>query len=93
MIPAEIPSLEGLVGQEVGIMMRAFNPTTTTRATIISVEHAGLWLVIPTWTEDALELAGVTALPRRLALFVPFGQIQFVVGFYDVPSLSEKSLL
>ena len=87
------PSLEALVGHEVGIMLPRFNSETTTRATILRVESAGLWLVIPDWTEAALKRAGQTIAPRTIALFVPYQQIGFVVGSYEVPSVSERVLL
>ena len=43
------------------------------------------------FTDEIMKLQGIAASEKTLVLFVPFSQIEFVVGIADTPSLSEKA--
>jgi hypothetical protein len=88
----EAPSLESLVGRVVGMRVPIINSESTIHAKIHRVETSGLWIESSEITELLLTSSEKTGAPRTLILFFPFSEIDFVMGFLDVPSLSEKIL-
>jgi hypothetical protein len=85
-----VPSLESLVGSVVGMRVPIVHLENTIHAKIHRVESSGLWIESAEITDLLLTAASKTAAPRTLILFFPFSQIDFVTGYLDVPSLSEK---
>ena len=84
------PSLYGLVGQVVGVMIPFLNQKTTTRVKLHAVESSGLWIESQELTNQLLAENERRSAPATVILFVPFQQIQFVVGTVPVPSLLEE---
>ena len=85
----EQPTLNGLIGQIVGVKIPMLNEETEVRAKIHAVEVSGLWIECKEITEIFLGSAGKRAAPTTMVFFVPFQQIQFVIATIGIPSISE----
>jgi len=89
---SERPNLESLVGRTVGMRIPALGLNKTIHAKVLGVELSGLWIEAAEITETLLTAAGQTIAPRTLILFYPFSQIEYVMEFVEVPSLSGRML-
>jgi hypothetical protein len=84
------PSLETLVGTDIGILSRAImphEPIFTVR--LHAVEVSGLWVESDDLTEVVLQGVGRTMLDATPLFFFPFHMIECVISGMDKPAISE----
>jgi hypothetical protein len=84
-------SLSEMVGEEIAALVPVLNQRKLQVLKLRGIETGGIWVESQALTNQFLEMVGAQTAPRTLAIFVPYDKILFLLGFEDVPSLSEKA--
>lgn len=86
-----MPRLDELVGQVILARVSMFDAKVCQVFKLHAVEPSGLWVENQKLTDRFLTQIGVASSPKALVLFLPFQQIDFVLGSVDAPGLSERA--
>jgi len=84
-----VPNLQSMIGTMIWASIPKWGKEPTKEYKLHGVETSGLWLESQSLTEAVLGKRA--AAETTTVLFVPFCQIDFVVGEVEQPALSEKS--
>lgn len=89
---SERPSLEALVGQDIGIVVSRLHQGEDAlfMAHLHAVEVGGLWIESQHLTEIVLKALEEKVFERTPVFFFPFQMIDCVFSLLDVPAISEK---
>lgn len=88
----EGPSLNGLIGQTVPMLVPIFNPDVAVNVKIHAIETSGIWVESQLMIEKMFATLGRTSGAATPLFFLPFSSIVFVMASIALPSLSETIL-
>jgi len=86
------PELKSMVGEIVIARIAALDEKEMVFVRLHRVEASGIWVFSQDFTEAMMNRFKLAVSKTTLVLFVPFAQIDFIVGCVDSVSLSEAAL-
>jgi len=84
-------TLQGMVGEDILARIPIIDPTKLVTVKLHGVEVGGLWIEYEPLLQTFMNDASAAMSTHRPIFFLPFGKVDFVVGFLESLALSEKA--
>ena len=89
---SDIKTLKEMEGEQILASIQFLNSETFEIMILRKVEEHGIWVEHQGTMETLLKMAKVSGAPKTMLLFFPWSAVTAIMGFLDVPSLSNEAL-